>query len=83
MVTPRRWQPARRAILKHARFPARIWIPTRSSAQRGVGLLGGDPSFRGNVFRFNCWHHIGNRSGKGNPKVHVAEALVIPIRHGR
>jgi hypothetical protein len=35
-----------------------------SDDQGGVDMFG-DPTFRGNVYRFNYWHDIGNQGGNG------------------
>jgi len=39
-------------------------VVTESDDQGGVDMFG-DPTFRGNVFQFNYWHHIGNWRGLG------------------
>ena len=38
---------------------------TESDDQGGVDMFG-NPTFRGNVYRYNYWHHIGNWRGTGN-----------------
>jgi hypothetical protein len=38
---------------------------TESDDQGGVDMFG-NPTFRGNVYRFNYWHHIGNWRGTGD-----------------
>ena len=41
---------------------------TESDDQGGVDMFG-NPTYRGNVYRYNYWHHIGNWRGVGeNPK---------------
>lgn len=39
-------------------------VVTESDDQGGADMYG-NATFRGNVFRFNHWHHIGNWEGKG------------------
>ena len=39
-------------------------VVTESDDQGGADLFG-NPTFRGNVFRYNYWHHIGNWHGTG------------------
>jgi len=39
-------------------------VVTESDDQGGADMFG-DPTFRGNIFRFNYWHHIGNWAGTG------------------
>jgi hypothetical protein len=38
---------------------------TESDDQGGVDMFG-NPTFRGNVYRYNYWHHIGNWRGAGD-----------------
>ena len=38
---------------------------TESDDQGGVDMFG-NPTFRGNVYRYNYWHHIGNWRGTGD-----------------
>ena len=39
-------------------------VVTESDDQGGIDMWG-DPTYRGNVFRYNYWHHIGNWRGTG------------------
>ena len=39
-------------------------VVTESDDQGGVDMWG-NPTFRGNVYRYNYWHHIGNWRAKG------------------
>jgi hypothetical protein len=42
-------------------------VVTESDDQGGIDIFG-DPTFRGNVFRYNYWHHIGSwRAGDEQP----------------
>jgi len=39
-------------------------VVTESDDQGGIDMFG-NPTYRGNVFRYNYWHHIGNWRGTG------------------
>jgi hypothetical protein len=39
-------------------------VVTESDDQGGIDMWG-NPTYRGNVIRFNYWHHIGNWQGRG------------------
>lgn len=39
-------------------------VVTESDDQGGIDMFG-NPTYRGNVFRYNYWHHIGNWRGAG------------------
>ena len=46
-----------------------IFNVVRESDDQGGADMFGNPTYRGNVFRYNYWHHIGNWDGAGeNPK---------------
>ncbi len=42
-----------------------IYNVVLESDDQGGADMYGDPTFRGNVYRFNYWHHIGNWRGTG------------------
>ena len=56
-------------------------VLTESDDQGGVDMWG-DPTFRGNVFRWNYWHHIGNGMGVGQAGIRLDDAISGALIYG-
>ncbi len=62
-------------------------VVTESDDQGGIDMFG-DPTFRGNVFRHNYWHHIGNLASSdatarvGRAAIRLDDAISGVVIHG-
>jgi hypothetical protein len=52
-----------------------------SDDQGGVDMWG-DPTYRGNVFRYNYFHHIGNGLGTGQAGIRLDDAICGTLVYG-
>lgn len=56
-------------------------VLTESDDQGGIDMWG-DPTYRGNVFRWNYWHHIGNGLGVGQAGIRLDDAISGTLIYG-
>jgi predicted negative regulator of RcsB-dependent stress response len=52
------------------------------SDDQGAVDMWGNPSYRGNVFRYNYWHHIGNGLGVGQAGIRLDDAISGTLIYG-